>query len=493
METLLDRPVFPGEDSLAERPEQIFGGLAAPAAKPPVPKLEFWEAEHTQPAQIPRGSDADYSTADLEYALQTYLPGCMQHPFLPRAEIEKQQLARIRELVELAYETIPVYRDKYRAAGFSPSDLRTYADIEKIPTITKPELVAAFPGRCLNPAFKPDDLFKTRSSGSSGQTLLIRVNYDAVITDTIQGVRQFALQSGLKYKHRDLLTHVYTVPWWYPSIGEKYPSAFISNVIPPARVAQHLADLSPEILSIYPSNLDALMPHAEEFRDSLHLAVTHSEYSARSQRDFWSKRLGVPVLDEYSSEEATRIALELPCGHYHVCEDSVHLDVIDPETGKPQTPGKPGLSVITNLLNEAMPFIRYVQGDLITMPAKPEPCAVNWAQIESIEGRMNDAFVNLDGRRVPAGSLLDLTYRWMFDQNVTLAEFEIVQRRRNRIVARFSPGAGMQEAQLTKSVAHLGDLLAVSFEHPVDVEVEIVDRMPARKGKRRPIRCELAD
>jgi phenylacetate-CoA ligase len=123
------------------------------------------------------------------------------------------------------------------------------------------------------------------------------------------------------------------------------------------------------------------VPHAEEFNSDLYLAVTHSEYSSRQARTAWGERLGCPVLDEYSSEEATRIALEMPCGHYHVCEDSVHLDVLDPATLKPQIPGQSGIAVITNLLNSAMPFIRYVQGDLVTQPAEPEPCEINWSQI----------------------------------------------------------------------------------------------------------------
>ena len=167
-----------------------------------------------------------------------------------------------------AYRDIPVYRAKYQAAGFKPSHLRDWDDIQKIPVITKPELVAAFPDQCVNRKFKSDDLFPTRSSGSSGQTLLIRVDYDAILTDTIQGVRQFAMQSGGKYHEEDLLAHVYTVPWWFDSIGGKYPTAFISNLIPPARVAQHLRYLGPKMLSLYPSSLEALMPHVDEFRSS---------------------------------------------------------------------------------------------------------------------------------------------------------------------------------------------------------------------------------
>ena len=69
------------------------------------------------------------------------------------------------------------------------------------------------------------------------------------------------------------------------------------------------------------------VPFASKFASTLHLAVTHSEGSTREARAAWSAALGCPVRDEYSSEEATRIALELPCGHYHVCEDAVMLEV----------------------------------------------------------------------------------------------------------------------------------------------------------------------
>jgi len=458
--------------------------VSAPRRK----KLEFWESERTRPEYTRAG---DESPEYFRRAGMAYLKTCMEHPFLPVSQIRQQQFERIYGLVEMAYYDIPVYRDKYKAAGFSPSDLRGYDDIQKIPVITKPELVAAFPNRCLNPRFYPDDLFATRSSGSSGQTLLIRVDYDAVLTDTIQGIRQFALQSGNKYTPENLLAHVYTVPWWYDSVNGKYPTAFISNVIPPARVATHLRELAPRILSCYPSNLEALLPHADEFSANLNLAVTHSEYSSRHARKAWSERLGCPVLDEYSSEEATRIALEMPCGHYHVCEDSVHLDVLDPVTLKPQVPGSSGLAVVTNLLNSAMPFIRYVQGDLLTRPADPEPCDINWSQISSIDGRMNDAFINKHGRKVPAGSLLDVTYRWMFDSNLHLAQFELVQKRPDFVEATFVLGGATVESRVHGSVAHLEDLLAMCLEHPVDVKANVVTSFPARTGKRRPIRCEV--
>ncbi len=451
-------------------------------------RLQFWEAEHTRPGF----TTSDEEAPELVAAAENYLGTCMAHPYLPVSQIRDQQLARIKDLVEMAYREIPVYRDKYQAAGFKPEHLRSWGDIQKIPVITKPELVAAFPDQCVNKRFKSESLFPTRSSGSSGQTLLIRVDYDAILTDTIQGVRQFAMQSGGNYLEADLLAHVYTVPWWFDSIGGKYPTAFVSNIIPPARVAQHLRYLGPKHLSLYPSSLDALMPHVDEFKSSLKLAVTHSEYSSRAQRQEWSRQLGVPVLDEYSSEEATRIALEMPDGKYYVCEDTVHLDVLDPVTMEPQIVGWSGIAVITNLLNEAMPFIRYVQGDYITQPVNPAPSDINWSQIASIDGRLNDAFINRAGRKVPAGSILDATYRWMFDCNLHLAQFEIVQRGFDVVEARVVLGTDTPETRLNGSIAHLEDLLAVCLEHPVQVKATALDVFPPKTGKRRPIRREMA-
>ena len=357
----------------------------------------FWESERTLPASMATTGNGELP--ELVAALEDYLPVAMKHPYLAVAEIRAQQLARMRQLVEMAYKDIPVYRAKYRAAGFSPSDLRDYDDIQKIPVITKPELIAAFPDRCVNARYDAKSLYPTRSSGSSGQTLLIRVDHDAIITDTIQGVRQFALQSGLKYGPRDLLTHVYTVPWWFDTI-DKVPDRI--HLEPDPAGARRATSARPRQPGVVALSVDPRSAHPAR-RGILVFALPRGDAFGivrRGARRAWSRQLGVPVLDEYSSEEATRIALEIPAGRYHVCEDTVHLDVLDPQTMAPQQPGRSGLAVVTNLLNEAMPFIRYVQGDYITLPAKSDACDVNWSQIASIDGRLNDAFINRAGRKI---------------------------------------------------------------------------------------------
>lgn len=108
-------------------------------------------------------------------------------PYKSLSEIKKWQLKRISFIVDYAYENIPLYRKKYDAIGFHKGDIKTWSDYEKLPILTKEELINGFP----NDIVKSLDDFNlsTRSSGSSGKFVTIAVSKDAIYKDTIQGIR----------------------------------------------------------------------------------------------------------------------------------------------------------------------------------------------------------------------------------------------------------------------------------------------------------------
>jgi phenylacetate-CoA ligase len=448
--------------------------------------LQFWESEKTKPKVEGVSPEATEALVEAYHDCFHYL---LQRPFRPLAETRDAQFERIQDLVDIAFTSIPVYTEKYKAVGFERGALRTWNDFEKLPPITKDELIAAFPHGCVNPRWQINDLFSTRSSGSSGKTLLIKVDLDAIVTDTLQGFRAFWLQTGMKYAADHLAAHIYTVPWWFDSVGEDFINAFISSLNPPERTSSILRELRPSVISCYPTNLRALVPHRDEFMHSgLYGIIIHSEASSRVERKRWSEHFGIPVVDEYSSEEGTRMALELPCGHYHVHEDAVYLESLVPGTLGPQEPGTAGLAAVTNLLNEAMPFIRYIQGDYITRPVVEPSCLCGWSTLSSIDGRVNDGFISPNGADIPAGTLLDVTYRWMYDIGAHIQEFELIQLAPDRIRATFQAGEGVPEAKIRASSQHLSDLLEVCLGDPFTLEIEITKNFPKRSGKRRPIR-----
>jgi phenylacetate-CoA ligase len=155
--------------------------------------IEYWETERLPSMHK---TSPEFRQALLLSYNSDFLKSLYEVPFLPFELIEKYQFERIRNLVTLAYEKIPVYREKYQKEGFEPEDLKSWEDYHCLPVITKDELIAAFPKQCVNPDYDINDLFPTRSSGSSGKTLRIYVDPQAIITDTLQGIRQFWLQSG---------------------------------------------------------------------------------------------------------------------------------------------------------------------------------------------------------------------------------------------------------------------------------------------------------
>ncbi|HVT62415.1 MAG TPA: hypothetical protein VHD33_02865, partial [Legionellaceae bacterium] len=355
--------------------------------------------------------------------------------------------------------------------------------------VTKDELIDAFPDRCVNTKLLKDNLFPTRSSGSSGHTLRIFVDSMAIAVDTLQGIRQFWLQSNGKYTASDVIANVYTVPWWLDRIGDAdYSNIFISSLLAPEKIGTILAEIQPEILSLYPSNLVSIMPHFNpKSLANLQLIVTHSEISSPQERKNLSQQLQIPVLDEYSSEELTRIALELQTGIYHICEDTVRLDIVDPNSMKVMDMGT-GLVVGTNLLNTAMPFIRYVQGDYVTIGAQ-KPSDITWRQIEKIEGRQNDAFLSQNGQSIPAGTILDISYRWMYDIRVNIRQFEIVQTAPNAIrVTVCEPQLSNNDELTNKSKLHLKKLLEYVLDSDIEMDFIVVDKLENTFKKWRPIR-----
>ena len=69
---------------------------------------------------------------------------------MPREELRKMQLERMRESLRNAYENVPLYRERFDAAGVTPDDLESLEDIAKFPY--RPRLVLDGVGDIPGPA-----------------------------------------------------------------------------------------------------------------------------------------------------------------------------------------------------------------------------------------------------------------------------------------------------------------------------------------------------
>jgi phenylacetate-CoA ligase len=427
----------------------------------------------------------------LTAAAKAQLADIMADPFLPRLLIRDRQTSRVAELLRHAFETVPIYNEIYKKARVTPADFRTLDDLCIFPIITKSDFHARNLNSALSEQFRSGKMFETRSCGTSGVGLSVRFNLEAVITDTLQGARQLALQGSGRVHPGDLTLHYYVCPWWTSHIGGEWRSEFVSMGVPASEVVDICRRSRPSVLAGYPTAVKKLMAASEAGEFDLKLIITNSEQSCRLERDHMSAHFNCPVLDEYSSEELTRIAIEMPDGLYYVHEDSVFLEILDLQTGLPVKDGEWGEVIATGMLNDAMPFIRYATGDLAKRQGSASStCGMGWGQLGAIGGRIQDSFFRYDNSVVPSGIIHDLIYRAMSEYDVSLQDYRLVQLTPNKARFSFVRGESQSNSRLKGFLNDLRPMLEQVMRSDVALEFAEHKTEDDASRKRRHVRCQ---
>lgn len=101
---------------------------------------------------------------------------------------------------------------------------------------------------------------------------------------------------------------------------------------------------------------------------------------------------------------------------YHLRENHLYFEIIDPITGKLVKDGEYGEVVFTTFNRQAMPLIRYKTGDMARFSTKACPCGTFLRTMEKVLGRIeNKAYINgheihlreLDEILLPFNEILD--------------------------------------------------------------------------------------
>lgn len=190
------------------------------------------------------------------------------------------------------------------------------------------------------------------------------------------------------------------------------------------------------------------------------------------------------MLDEYSSEELTRIALECPNNVYHLEEDACYIEVVDPNTKESLGYGKTGVVVGTNLLNTSTPIIRYYQGDLAEID-KPVACNCgnNCRIIKNIKGRYMDSVITEDNKIIPASAFMDIAYNWFCVLAIPVhgLRYQFIQHRKDTLELYLIKGK--YEIDVNKIRKSLYELIPENMK----LEIKFVENLPETGQKYRPV------
>ncbi|MBE7454641.1 MAG: phenylacetate--CoA ligase family protein [Kofleriaceae bacterium] len=409
------------------------------------------------------------------------------------AELEVIQSGLLRRLVRHAYQHTAHYRAVMDAAGVKPDDLRSPADLARLPLLEKATARATGPAReATAPPFA--EVVKT-TSGTTGTPMIVKYNAESRVwrdATRWRGYGWAGYQPGHKAFH-----------WWgvlaTPPTGWKKYKVELDHALRRdhymdcsprddahlARAVEALRRLQPDVMLAYAQGAAALARFVNRtggraWRDLP--VITGAERLWPHDREAMQQAFGPEVFETYGCREVMLIASECEAHdglHLSMETMIVELLVREGDTTRPARPGETGEVVITDLHNLAQPLIRYVGGDS-AVARGPEPCRCGRTlpRIGPIEGRVTDTL--RDGKGNPVNGLL---FSILFVSIVDHAtQFQIFQKKTGELSLRIVPTTGGKMPAAAEQLAL--DFLR-KYLPGVPVTIDYVDDIPVgAAGKR---------
>ncbi len=311
-------------------------------------------------------------------------------------ELRARNEKRFLEIFRLAYTKSPFYSKLYKEHGIALSDIKTLADIKKLPVVSK-EMIREHPEQLLTcPKWLT---WKNHTSGTTGTPLVIYESWNSIwrnqadmccyrkYCDFSVGKDKIASMRG--HLNRSETTLIVDVS------KTLYLSSFNLSKNTIEEYYNQLKRFKPKAIEGYPSTLFSLclLLKTNQLSIKIPIIFTSSETLGYGQRIFIETILGGTVFDHYGNTERT-ISLSERKDHSGYFE-------------------RPGCSIneyfgneiiTTSLINKSFPLIRYKVDDLLTLndEVKKEPLD---PIVKSVNGRASISITGKDGTKYNAAAL----------------------------------------------------------------------------------------
>ncbi|MCQ5341148.1 MAG: phenylacetate--CoA ligase [Candidatus Methanomethylicia archaeon] len=318
---------------------------------------------------------------------------------LSKKEIIEIQNKRLRAIIKYAYENSPFYRRKFSKIDID--SIRTKEDLKKIPFTTKDDVRENYPLGLLAVDFSKIIRFHA-SSGTTGNPTVVAYTKKDLENWTELCARCLEL---VGVTSNDVVQIAYGYGLFTGGLGFHYGAEKIgAKVIPTStgntkRQIKLMKDLGTTVICCTPSYGLYLAETAKEENIDpkkdlkLRIGVFGAEPWSENTRKKLEENFVENAYDIYGMAELTGPGVAIECKYkngLHVWEDYFIVEVIDPNTGEVLEPGEKGEMVITTLMKEAMPFIRYRTRDITILEDDQCDCGLDHARIMRILGRTDD-------------------------------------------------------------------------------------------------------
>ena len=415
-------------------------------------------------------------------------------PFLPKAEVQANQLRRLSELLTHAEQHVPYYRELFRSLNMSSRDIRTLEDFAQLPVLTK-DIVRERWRDLVRDDVALESLSRHHSGGSTGVPLSFyrdRAYIDASEAGTFRNFTQAGWRPGemiaffwgcnerlqkmsrAEFELRQRLRRMYQFDPFHS--GERDFEEWLKK----------WPSIKPSIVLGYASTIGRFAQYIETRGASIEPlkgVFSTAEKLYQRQRELIERVFGCRVYDCYGSSEVQNISSECSLGNIHINADYVVLEV--DEADENEQSARPFL--VTSLLNYAMPFIRYRNEDCGELLDDDCSCGNNFPLMRLNVARVSDNFVLPDGRVVHGEFFTHLMYG-----SEGIETFQFHQTAPDHITLWIVAGPGDREAREKTIQAAIENIKSLS-EKPITVEIREMESIPlSTAGKHRFTRSDVS-
>ncbi len=362
---------------------------------------------------------------------------------MPREELEKLQLDRLKKTVERVYYNVPFYRQKFQEVGLVPEDIHSLDDLKKLPFTTKQELRDNYPFGMI--AVPMSEIVRLHaSSGTTGKPTVVA--YTRSDINIWSEILARTLTCGGTTKN-SVIQIAYGYGLFTGGLGIHYGAERVgASVIPISggntqRQLMLMEDFGTTVLACTPSYAIYLAEALEKSgRDrskfKLKYGIFGAEPWSEKMRSRIEKSLNISAIDIYGLSEVIGPGVASECQEkkgLHIFEDHFIPEIIDPETGETLPMGEKGELVFTTITKEGFPVIRYRTRDITYLTKEPCACGRTHIRMHRVMGRTDDMLVIRGVNVFPSqieSVLLDMGetnphYLLIVDRNGSLDELEV--------------------------------------------------------------------
>lgn len=322
---------------------------------------------------------------------------------MPLKDLHTLQEDRLKSIVRYVYDHSAFYRQRFKESGVEPGDIKSLADITKLPFTRKVDLRDTYPTGMFS--LPRSEVVRYHvSSGTTGKPTVVGYTKGDIDTWTESLARAL---TSIGLDRDDVVQVGYGYGLFTGGLGLHYGAERIGAAVLPTSVGsterqiELMKDLGSTAIACTPSYFLHMIEVAEKMGISiqkdtqLKTGIFGAEPWSLETRKRIEDATGINAYDIYGTSEISG-PLFTECmekNGIHVWGDMFLTEVLDPKTGEPVEDGERGELVFTTLHKFALPLIRYRIGDLSIMESEPCECGRTHPRIMRILGRTDDMLI----------------------------------------------------------------------------------------------------